>query len=95
MSSSERYLRVSPLRPYWFQGVAQSHFPNSTSVPEVNWEGDSRLVQRRGRDLAGARQETAKQAPPDKGFVHFHDRSHNVTRDNNDTQSHNIHKLEL
>ena len=95
MSSSGRYLQGEPAQALLVPGGCSEFFPELNLCPRGKLGRDSRLVSGGKKDLAGARQETANRAPPDKGFVHFHDKSHNVTRESNDTRSHNIHKSEL
>ena len=70
-------------------GVLRDPSGFQTSYPEVKWGGQP-PCQRRGKDLAGARQRTANEHPPDQGFAFLFDLSRNVTRDCNAKESHNV-----
>ena len=63
-----------------------------TSLPEVKCGTVSCLVTG-GKELAGARQQTANRAPPDKGLVLLCDLSWKVTHDSKTTRHTTSHKV--
>ena len=93
MSSSGRYLQGEPAQALLvYSGVLRVlSRTQPPSVPEVNWEETAALSAAGKRPGWGQASKQPTEHPTFRVFVHFRDKSHNVTRDSNGIQSHNIH----